>query len=216
MRKGLCVPMMTLCLLACTACAGSGQTEETAAARHLYQTMEGCTMTARVKCGGQTEEERSFTLRCGYVPGGRSTVEILEPEIAAGVTAAVEGETLQLTYDGACLDAGTAAGAEDSPAVCLVRLMDALRDGWLVEQGQETLENEACLRLTLDQADGSGGKILSTLWLRRADGTPLRGEIARDGEIILSAEFTAFAFGAILNGQSQLSGAASSAPPGGG
>ena len=38
------------------------------------------------------------------------------------------------------------------------------------------------------------GKILSTLWLDLADGTPLRGEIAVDGEIILTAEFTSFAF----------------------
>ena len=39
-----------------------------------------------------------------------------------------------------------------------------------------------------------GGKILSTLWLRQEDGTPLRGEIAVDDEIILQAEFTAFQF----------------------
>ena len=38
------------------------------------------------------------------------------------------------------------------------------------------------------------GKILSTLWLRQDDGTPLRGEISVDGEIILTAEFTSFDF----------------------
>ena len=38
------------------------------------------------------------------------------------------------------------------------------------------------------------GKIVSTVWLRQEDGTPLRGEIAVDGEIILTADFTSFAF----------------------
>ena len=32
------------------------------------------------------------------------------------------------------------------------------------------------------------------LWLRQEDGTPLRGEIAVDGEIILTADFTSFSF----------------------
>gem|GEM_PF-252405 len=49
-------------------------------------------------------------------------------------------------------------------------------------------------RLTVDQTGEQNGKILSTLWLRQEDGTPLRGEIAVDGEIILTADFTSFSF----------------------
>ena len=51
-----------------------------------------------------------------------------------------------------------------------------------------------CLRVTVDQSGTQDGKIVSTVWLRQDDGTPLRGEIAVDGEIILTAEFTAFSF----------------------
>ena len=50
------------------------------------------------------------------------------------------------------------------------------------------------MRMLLDQSGTQGGKILSTIWLRQDDGTPLRGEIAVDGEIIRTAEFTDFAF----------------------
>ena len=46
----------------------------------------------------------------------------------------------------------------------------------------------------MDQTGEQNGKILSTLWLRQEDGTPLRGEIAVDGEIILTADFTSFSF----------------------
>ena len=52
----------------------------------------------------------------------------------------------------------------------------------------------SCFRLTVDQTGEQNGKILSTLWLRQEDGTPLRGEIAVDGEIILTADFTSFSF----------------------
>ena len=60
-----------------------------------------------------------------------------------------------------------------------------IRDSW---------QDVPCLRLTVDQSGVQDGKILSTIWLRQDDGTPLRGEIAVDDEIILTAESTSFAF----------------------
>ena len=54
------------------------------------------------------------------------------------------------------------------------------------------------------QTGTDGGKIVSTVWLCE-DGTPLRGEIGVDGEIILTAEFTDFAFYGTINGQEELS-----------
>ena len=77
---------------------------------------------------------------------------------------------------------------------CLPQLMSALRDGWLLEENEEDWQETPCLRLTVDQTGEQNGKILSTLWLRQEDGTPLRGEIAVDGEIILTADFTSFFF----------------------
>ena len=50
------------------------------------------------------------------------------------------------------------------------------------------------MRLCVDQSGTQSGKIISTIWLRQDDGKPLRGEIAVDGEIILTAEFTSFSF----------------------
>ena len=69
-----------------------------------------------------------------------------------------------------------------------------LPDGWLLEENREQWGEIPCLRLSLDQSGADGGKIISTVWLRTEDGTPLRGEIAVDGENILTAEFTKFAF----------------------
>ena len=198
MRKWLCVPMMTLCLLL-VSCGG---TEEETDPRQPYRDMNSCRMEAEVTC---TQFDRLWTakLACDYVPEGESRVEVLAPDHIAGVTAVLRGEELALEYEDLCLDAGTLSAQRISPAVCLPRLISALREGWLLEENEEVWEETPCRRLSLDQTGTDGGKIVSTVWLRE-DGTPLRGEIGVDGEIILTAEFTDFAFYGTIDGQEEL------------
>ena len=198
MRKWLCVPMMTLCLLL-VSCGG---TEEETDPRQPYRDMDGCRMEAEVTC---TQFDRLWTakLACDYVPEGETRVEVLAPDHIAGVTAVLRGEELTLEYQDLCLDAGTLSAQRISPAACLPRLISALREGWLLEENEEVWEETPCRRLSLDQTGTDGGKIVSTVWLRE-DGTPLRGEIGVDGEIILTAEFTDFAFYGTIDGQEEL------------
>lgn len=195
MRKWMCVPMMTLCLLLAGCAGGTGEGDETdaAALRAPYVNMAGCEMEAEI-IWSEGDQEWRAEVRCDYVPDGETTVEVLSPETIAGVRAVVTGEELKLEYEDLCLGAGTLSAQQVSPMVCLPRLMSALRDGWLLEENQEDWNETPCLRLTVDQSGPQDGKILSTLWLNTADGTPVRGEIAVDDEIILTAEFTSFAF----------------------
>ena len=199
MRKVICVPMIALCLLL-TAC-GTGDGEADAASlRDAYHDMTGCTMEATVTCV-QGDQVWTAELRCDYVPEGDTTVEVLSPEPIAGVRAMLHGDSWDLEYEDLCLDVGTLSSQELSPMACLPQLMDALRDGWLVEENREDWGEVPCLRITVDQSGIHDGKILSTIWLRQDDGTPLRGEIAVDGEIILTAEFTGFAFYDMMKNQ---------------
>ena len=197
-RRWLCVPMITACLLL-AGCGEKSGTDPSAAeaAREPYQTMESCSMEAEVRYG-DTDNEYTFTLSCTYVPDGESTVEVLEPEASAGIRARISGEELSLEYEDTCLPAGTLSTEEISPAASLVRLMEALREGWLLEQNREKIDDVPCLRLSLDQTGDNGSKIVSTLWLREEDGLPERGEIQVDGEIILQVRFTNFTFDGIL------------------
>lgn len=185
--------MIALVLLL-SACGG-GEDGETATAdlRDRYHDMTGCSMEAAVSCD-QEGLAWEAALRCEYVPGGESTVEVLSPETVAGVRAVLSDTDWRLEYQGDSLNAGTLSEEEISPAACLPRLMSALRDGWLLEENEEAWNGIPCLRLTVDQTGVKDGKILSTLWLNLADGTPVRGEIAVDGEIILTADFTSFSF----------------------
>lgn len=186
--------MMTLLLLL-AACGGGGGNQETRTAdlRDRYHDMAGCTMEAGVSCDQEGLAWKA-ELRCDYVPGGESVVEVLSPETVAGVKAVLSEPDWRLEYEGESLNAGTLSDEEISPAACLPRLMSALRDGWLLEENEEEWNGVPCLRLTVDQTGVKDGKILSTLWLRLDGGTPLRGEIAVDGEIILTADFTSFSF----------------------
>lgn len=191
MRRQKCVPMIVLCLLL-SGCGGAK--EQTAAQlRQPYLEMSGCHMEAVVECI-QSGREWMAQLRCTYIPGGESTVEVLSPEEIAGVKAVLRDQNWYLEYEGKCLNAGNLSREQLSPAQCLPRLMSALRDGWLLEENEEDWDGVSCLRLSVDQSGTRTEKIISTLWLRLEDGVPVRGEIAVDGEIILTAEFTAFSF----------------------
>lgn len=187
--------MMTLCLLlaGCAGGTGAGEEADAAALRAPYANMTGCEMEAEIVWSEGDQEWRA-EVRCEYVPDGETTVEVLSPETIAGVRAVVTGEDLKLEYEDLCLGAGTLSSQQVSPMACLPRLMSALRDGWLLEENREDWNEIPCVRLTVDQSGTQDGKILSTLWLNTADGTPVRGEIAVDDEIILTADFTGFSF----------------------
>lgn len=189
MRKGICVPMITICLLLCGC-----QTEEmnTEDVQSRYQQMTGCTMEAVVRCE-QEGMEWETELKCVYVPGGSSTVEVLSPETISGIRAVLDDTSWHLEYENTVLNAMPLSSEKISPAECLPFLMASLRDGWVLEENTESWNDQPCYRVTVDRS-GEEEKILSTLWISQEDMTPLRGEISVGGEIILTAEFTSFSF----------------------
>ena len=100
----------------------------------------------------------------------------------------------KLSYSVLCLNIGELSSEEISPVLCLPRMIGALREGWLLEENAETWGDVPCVRVSLDQTGENGNKIVTTVWLKQEDGTPLRGELSVDGENILRAEFTDFCF----------------------
>lgn len=200
MRRGLCVPMMLLFLLL-SAC---GKTEtEKVDLRDPYRTMTGCTMVAEVSCAYDTLLWTS-ELRCEYEPDGEIIIEVLAPETIAGVRAVLQEDQWQLEYEDMVLAVDTLGERSLSPVTCLPRLMHTLREGWLLEENEESWGEIPCVRLALDETLADGRKIVSTLWLHQAGGMPLRGEIALGEEIILSAEFTQFSFYDKIHNQESL------------
>ena len=97
MRKWTCVPMIALCLLL-TACGGAGEKQDAVDLRDRYHDMTGCSMEAVVTCD-QNGAEWTAELKCEYVPGGESTVEVLSPETIAGVKAVLRDTDWYLEYE---------------------------------------------------------------------------------------------------------------------
>lgn len=192
MRKSVCVPMILLLLLL-TACGGAEKVDTGTRMREPFQSMTGCTIEAEVSCAYENLLW-SGQLRCDYVPGGESRVEVLAPETIAGVRAVLREDGWQLEYEDTALAVHTLGEDTLSPVTCLPRLMHSLREGWLLEENEENWGEVPCLRFSIDESTADGRKIVSTIWLREEDGIPLRGEIALEEEIILTAEFTTFAF----------------------
>lgn len=193
MRRLLCVPMIGLFLLL-AACSGAEETaDQGTRLREMYQTMPGCTIEAEVSCAYDLLVWKG-QLRCDYVPAGECMIEVLAPETIAGVRAVLRTDGWQLEYEDVALAVGTLGEDTLSPMSCLPRLMHALREGWLLEENEEIWNETACVRLTVDESAADGRKIVSTIWLRQEDGSPVRGEIALEDEIILTAEFTGFSF----------------------
>ena len=183
--------MIALCLVLAGCGEGTKETDAEAL-RQLYSDASGCRMEATVRCD-QEGLAWEGQLRCEYVPEGESTVEVLSPEIIAGVKVTVGPEDFSLSYGEQTLNIGPLSAEELTPADCLPRLMDALRSGWLLEENREDWDGTDCVRLMVDQS-GSSGKILSTFWLRQTDGMPLHAELAAGEEVIFTVEFTAFEF----------------------
>ena len=191
MHIGKCVPMIALCLLLCG--CGKQTAEPAADLRSVYQEMSGCEMTAEVTCE-QSGLEWVATLQCHYAPEGESTVEVTEPLELAGVRAVLREADWSLEYSDLCLNIGPLSAEQISPATVPVRMLNALREGWLLEENTEERQDIPCVRLALEQTGSGGGDIVTTIWLRRADGTPFLGEIAVEGETILTVRFTKFGF----------------------
>jgi hypothetical protein len=181
--------MITICLLLCGCQAEEMDTEDI---QSRYQQMAGCTMEAVVRCE-QEGMEWEAELKCEYVPDGSSMVEVLSPETISGIKVVLDDTEWHLEYEDMVLDAMPVSAEHISPAACLPFLITSLRNGWVLEENMESWNDVPCYRITVDQS-GEIEKIISTLWILQEDMTPLRGEISVGGEIILTAEFTSFAF----------------------
>ena len=114
-RKGICVPMMALCLLFCS-CGAEEMNREDVQSR--YQRVERCTMEAIVCCE-QDGLEWEAELHCEYIPGGNNTVEVLSPETIAGIKAVMDDTNWHLEYKDMVLDAAPLSVEKISPVMSI-------------------------------------------------------------------------------------------------
>lgn len=194
MHIGKCVPMIALVPVLC----GCKEQAEETDIRAAYREMSGCELTMKVVCG-EAQPGVGCHAAMPLRPGGR--------EHGGGDGAAGAGRG-----PGSASGGGLVAGIQQSvpehrPSQrganfpCHGAGTDAQCFAGGVAAGGKHRERQdiPCVRLALEQTGSGGGDIVTTIWLRQTDGTPVFGEIAVEGETILTAEFTSFSFCDIIN-----------------
>ena len=174
-------------LLLCAALCGCGGAAAGNAVQDQYRTVRTARLEAEVTSHPDTDS-RTFTLLCSYDAAGDAVTTVTQPHELAGLTAVASGEDLTLACEGLQLPVG--ASSDICPANCLPYLLRALANGYVLEQGAETLEGLDCLRLALDTT-APGGKVLCTVWLG-GDGAPLYAEFSQDGQMVLTVRLLSF------------------------
>lgn len=176
-------------LLLCAALCGCGSAAAGNAVQDQYRTVRTARLEAEVTSHTDTDS-RTFTLLCSYDAAGDAVTTVTQPHELAGLTAVASGEDLTLACEGLQLPVG--ASSDICPANCLPYLLRALANGYVLEQGAETLEDAPCLRLTLDTTGASGGKVLCAVWLDESGLFPRYAEFSQDGQMVLSVRLLSF------------------------
>ena len=95
---------------------------------------------------------------------GTARVTIVEPEELEGISASFSGGSMTLLYEDVSLAAGTVSAEELSPAQVLPLVVQAIREGYILEKGTDKVDGVPCLRLVFDTTGEQGGKIYTHVW----------------------------------------------------
>ena len=137
MRKRCIYALMISLCLTLGACgpADGGEKKQDAAQllQAEYQSLDGCSMTAEVRCD-RADAVEEYTLHCDWTADGEAVVSVLAPEELAGIQAAFSGEELTLIYEDMSLAAGPVSEEALSPAQILPMLMQGICDGYIQEK----------------------------------------------------------------------------------
>ena len=119
-----------------------------------------------------------YVLRCTR-SGEETVMELLSPELIAGVTARISGKQATLDFDGLSFAAGS-IGGKISPMEVPDVLLDGMEKGSAVQFCRETWEEQDTLTFSVDMGESTALRI----HLDATSLCPLYGEISVDGNRI--------------------------------
>lgn len=184
MRKGL-ISVLTISLLLLGGCGErkAQMEEDFAAFRRTVAEAEHIGAQAELTADyGETAQDYTLSLSGD---GNRVEVEIIEPELLAGVKATAERGEAALSYDGVMLGAGALDEEGLTPVSALPVILDAMADGYV-----ELLWTEGGY---LTARLYAGEDSVCTLWLNAETLVPSAAEIASDGCTVIVCRFTDWA-----------------------
>lgn len=184
MQVKLLALMITICLILCS-CSSRGISNEERAAeiQNEYSTLDGLTITANVTAD---YGERVYDFKLKFT--GNNTdgvVEVVEPEIIAGLTAILAEDGNSLVYDGANLSLGNLTPDGLSPMDCIPLMLGQWSEGYIDGAMSEKIDGRDALAVTFTVSED---EYLVT-WFENETNLPIRSEIFYDGSMVIGCEF---------------------------
>lgn len=177
--------MMTLLLCSCKAEANAAQAALDIRSSMLSSTV--CELEARVRAD-YGEAVYDYILQCHFDRTGPSTVTILEPELIAGVTAAVSDSGSRLSFEDVELDTVKLPNAQLTPMGALPAIAESWCSGYISSSCFESYNDQDCLMVTYLLGYGSE-EVEYRTWFTRDGCVPLHGEIASGGKTVVFIDF---------------------------
>lgn len=142
------LPVLMIIALLLAGCGDSEKLEdELEKARESWSAAECLSLTAAVtaELSGSVFE---CTLRCSR-SGEETVVEVIAPELIAGISARIDADGSELEYDGLILTLGDAMKGEVSPVTAMPTILNALLEGhvtgiWCESEGEKELIAAEC------------------------------------------------------------------------
>ena len=176
MRK-LILPLMISLVILC-GCSDNGEESFLKFMQQVY-TADQVSFNAVVRA---EYSDKTAEFKLGYLQDENgAVVEILEPELVAGIKARVSKDSTQLEYENVILDIGTLSDNGLSPMSALHVLIKAMREGHLDIVWTEDNMLAARIIPTDDTT--------VTLWLSK-ELVPLNAEISCDEKTVVFIEIT--------------------------
>lgn len=147
---------------------------------------DNCTFTADVTAD-YGERVGNFTLECTYSPSTNAAeLTVTAPDFIAGISAAVDGEEADVTFEDVSLELGTLAGGQVAPLQLPQLLGDAWTYSYVESQSEEGDGFLVTYRSGYDQDE--------LLVFTRFDSamTPVQAEVYCDGVCVLTAALSEY------------------------
>ena len=184
MRKILLSALMISLLLLCACGAASGDEARIEAFRETLRGSAYVSFTAEMRADdGQSTE--NYVLRCEK-RDGETVMELLSPELLAGVRAHVSGKNAALEYDGLSFEAGTLTDGGVTPMSAPKLLLDALSGGTVSQLRREEYDGAVTAAYCTELGEG----LQAVLRLDVQSFLPHSAELLCDGRTVITCRIT--------------------------